>query len=750
MGVMMNQYDRLPNHEAIAHFNGKVLLTSQGYAEVKAYEHALAFTVAQIADKDMLSDVHKAMKDAVENGTLFHDFQKHLKPYLMAKGWLAPTGEITSDVLREHQKHLGQRLKTIYHTNKQTAYAAGQWERIQQTKEFLPYLQYMPSLSENKRDSHQRYYGLVRPVDDPIWASLMPPNGFNCFLPETTIQGDLQACVIKSYEGTAIHLTTHDGRVARFTADHPILTHRGWVRADNIKIGDNVISYGLPVNNSFVMPGQIDNDKTIPTAKNLADAFLRDAFAFAGNATLQFNSDVVNGKIHIDITNGGLMLDVWTNGTQGVQQITLIRGDDGRFFGLTNTDRTPSVSIVINDMILSQNSANITLGSIQSFCQSALADVGIGVELQNFSFQFIINRPSNSPRLATLSLHTASHLFDVLPSQYTGLAHVSYDDTLFTELSLNGLSSDLGLFSYLVNTHASIVTVNPVVDVRKLLFSGHVYDFQSSESILSSDGIISHNCKCWVKQITKTAAQKTLDEQAKNGIVYDIEMETIKNPATGELVETPKGVHFSFNHNHDRLTAMLKLAEDKHGTAFGERLKAQLTNHMLELVVKTGAVSVVDFTGIVARQAEVDRLKIELDGTESLSEGVVGDEWQQYHGVILERYNPSKHKIKVARQPADFATITDGMKPDEWPTIDFMMTVDNDKAKIGMNAMLKHPKKGRKAWDNLKLNIQKHLEKSDVVPIDLRHLDDENRLKIMIYVLSLSKEQQKQIVFIKD
>lgn len=141
---------------------------------------ALAFTVAQIADKDMLKEVHQAMQQAIQNGTAFHDFQKRLKPYLLARGWLAPTGEITSDVLREHQKHLGRRLKTIYHTNKQTAYAAGQWERIQQTKEFLPYLQYMPSLSVNKRDGHKRYYGIIRPVDDPIWASLIPPNGFNC------------------------------------------------------------------------------------------------------------------------------------------------------------------------------------------------------------------------------------------------------------------------------------------------------------------------------------------------------------------------------------------------------------------------------------------------------------------------------------------------------------------------------------------------------------------------------------------
>lgn len=38
------------------------------------------------------------------------------------------------------------------------------------------------------------------------------------------------------------------------------------------------------------------------------------------------------------------------------------------------------------------------------------------------------------------------------------------------------------------------------------------------------------------------------------------------------MVETPKGVHFSFNHNHDRLTAMLKLAEDRHGAKWATQL----------------------------------------------------------------------------------------------------------------------------------------------------------------------------------
>lgn len=260
-------YDPLPNKEAIAHFNGKVLLTTQHYAELKAYEHALAFTVAGISDKDMLTEVHKAMRQAMENGTSFADFKKQLRPYLMAKGWLAPTFKNDNvdddkETFRDYQKHLGHRLRTIYHTGKATAYAGGQWERIQRTKELLPFLQYMPSVSTNKRDEHKQFYGLVREVDDPIWANIMPPNGFGC--------------------------------------------------------------------------------------------------------------------------------------------------------------------------------------------------------------------------------------------------------------------------------------------------------------------------KCWVKQLTKTRAQKLLDEQAEKGIVYDIEMEQVKHPLTGEMMSVPKGVHFSFNHNHDRLTALLKLAQEKHGVEFSDRLKKEV------------------------------------------------------------------------------------------------------------------------------------------------------------------------------
>lgn len=161
----------MKNKEAIIHFNGKTLLTSGSYLDVKAYEHALAFTVAKMIDEDLLKNTRDLITKSLETGTTFSEFKKQLKPLLSADGW----GNMT-----DNKAELNRRLKTIYHTNLQTAYSAGQWERIQQTKQFLPYLQYMPSMSENKRLEHKKFYNIVRPVDDPIWQSISPPNGYGC------------------------------------------------------------------------------------------------------------------------------------------------------------------------------------------------------------------------------------------------------------------------------------------------------------------------------------------------------------------------------------------------------------------------------------------------------------------------------------------------------------------------------------------------------------------------------------------
>lgn len=180
--VIDKQYEILQNVEALTAFKGKSLLNTYSYADVIAREHALAFTVAKMMDGDMLSETQAAITAALESGTDFRDFEKRLKPYLMSKGWWGE--QVMTDPLTGERKlvQLGstRRLRTIYHTNLHASYAAGQWQRIEETKALLPYLQYMPSVAGEPRNQHKGYYGIVRPVDDPIWQSIMPPNGYGC------------------------------------------------------------------------------------------------------------------------------------------------------------------------------------------------------------------------------------------------------------------------------------------------------------------------------------------------------------------------------------------------------------------------------------------------------------------------------------------------------------------------------------------------------------------------------------------
>ena len=72
------------------------------------------------------------------------------------------------------------RSRLIYQTNVRSAYAAGQWQQFQETKEAMPYLRYLTAGDERVRDSHQPYNNAAYHIDDPFWQTNYPPNGYNC------------------------------------------------------------------------------------------------------------------------------------------------------------------------------------------------------------------------------------------------------------------------------------------------------------------------------------------------------------------------------------------------------------------------------------------------------------------------------------------------------------------------------------------------------------------------------------------
>lgn len=168
--------------DALDFFKAKQLKVGFDYRDVWREEHAHAFTVAKMTQLSMLRDTQDSLAEALANGTTFRDWAKQIRPELERKGWWGVKERIDPLTGKKKLVQLGsvRRLKVIYNTNMRTARAAGQWQRIQRTKETLPYLLYQLGPSEHHREQHVAWEGLLLSADDGFWDTHMPPLGYGC------------------------------------------------------------------------------------------------------------------------------------------------------------------------------------------------------------------------------------------------------------------------------------------------------------------------------------------------------------------------------------------------------------------------------------------------------------------------------------------------------------------------------------------------------------------------------------------
>lgn len=66
--------------EALEYLKNKKLKVGFSYKDVWHEEHATAFTVAKAMQLDILSDLHSAVVDAMEQGRSFESFKRNIKP----------------------------------------------------------------------------------------------------------------------------------------------------------------------------------------------------------------------------------------------------------------------------------------------------------------------------------------------------------------------------------------------------------------------------------------------------------------------------------------------------------------------------------------------------------------------------------------------------------------------------------------------------------------------------------------------
>lgn len=362
-------------------------------------------------------------------------------------------------------------------------------------------------------------------LDGTVWALgsdelVRPPVHVNCILPGNIVElpGKLVAATQSFYVGRAIEFTLGDGRKFSVTENHPILTPKGWVRAQFVQTGDNVL--GSTEGQRMAQAINPDNDKRPALIEEIFRSFketggMVSASVKAAAEDFYGDGQFINGNI--DIVNPySLLLSEGESGHVPTEPII----------------EQPS-KLILNRISPSQR----YFMGLRAFNQFSIADF-------NPFTRFM--RPVEHSRL----------LFGrgVIPSLMHGIGdsawgNASFKNPFAQNITVNAEFGSQGLFTFpgdvpfqdrwqfrdvnptaskyipmfeqfvdcftidpklaneFVNRFAADVTLNNVVSVRNFDYSGHVYDLQVEPyQLYICNGVIVKNCRCTLIPVLSVAS----------------------------------------------------------------------------------------------------------------------------------------------------------------------------------------------------------------------------------------------------
>lgn len=146
-----------------------------------------------------------------------------------------------------------QYAEMVMRTNVMDAYNQGAMRELQEpdVAEAFPAWKFIGIADGRQRPSHAVHFGKYYPtsatfaeVRDSVAGKF---DGFNCrcVLPGQFVNGRVLAASKAFYSGQAVEIVTAQGACLTITANHPVLTRRGYIPADSLCEGDDLVRYGV-------------------------------------------------------------------------------------------------------------------------------------------------------------------------------------------------------------------------------------------------------------------------------------------------------------------------------------------------------------------------------------------------------------------------------------------------------------------------------------------------------------------------
>ena len=271
-----------------------------------------------------------------------------------------------------------------------------------------------------------------------------------CFPADTTISLEtLPVSVTKRwYTGELTEITTSLGHKLTGTPNHPILTDRGWVRLSHLTKGDHVAHDGLPVGREPLSDPDVKNPR--PTIGQIFDLAAIGAPGHRRRFVREnFHGDGQEGEVDIKPINGELR--DW-------------------------------LETFVQEPILDQHFVGRDVASLSSL-------KGSGSPLQSASGN--VATTSRGPRWSQSGNLLIPRLLS--EPQRGGSGEATPGNPSPLQVFVEGDRVDAELAGDAHSGFAGNVAFCDVVEVRRIPFSGHVYNLETESHRYSAEGIVAHN-----------------------------------------------------------------------------------------------------------------------------------------------------------------------------------------------------------------------------------------------------------------
>lgn len=379
----------------------------------------------------------------------------------------------------------------------------------------------------HERKTHHEAHGQVRPISQPfqVGGALLRFPGdtglgaplrevINCFPAGTLVSGAVSGAMRHWYDGEIVEITTALGHKLAGTPNHPVLTTKGWVALGALNEGDDVISRSVARHDNAMSVDAKHVDHVEPGIEQVFDA-LNSLGVPVRVPRLAVDLHGYVPAADVDVVAAEGLLHVGRD-APCLEHVGKLQLAGTNLFSGSLLMQSLAVQFVVPDLGSSARDVGSLDDRLSRFDGRALEAQNVGLTAAARSdaifSEYSRDRTSCYAMMAGNSEHRLPRVEGASNNKSNGVAVAAFPGSKRITPTPNGtrcndrfpdrFSRSVECARDVSDAHSGSVEADRVINLVRRQFAGHVYNLQAQYEMYYANGIVVHNCRCFLVTYT--------------------------------------------------------------------------------------------------------------------------------------------------------------------------------------------------------------------------------------------------------